>query len=105
MARHALRTSRQLAGSLAGHPAGPHRPELLVGPASHVQHGASCQLGAGRRGGGLPFVGQGNRGLGGGVHDDGQQIGARDPVDHRVMGLGEHRPVAVLQALDHPHLP
>ena len=33
------------------------------------------------------------------------EIGARHAVDHAVMHLRHERPMAVLEALDHPHLP
>jgi hypothetical protein len=39
------------------------------------------------------------------VQQDGQEIGAGHPVHHAVVDLGEERPAAVLQALDHPQLP
>jgi hypothetical protein len=39
------------------------------------------------------------------VEHDGHQVDARDPVDHAVMDLADHRPLAVRQALDDPRLP
>ena len=40
-----------------------------------------------------------------GVERQHHQVGSRDPVDHAVMDLGDQRPAAARQALDHPHLP
>ena len=34
-----------------------------------------------------------------------EQVGAGDAVDHAVVHLRDQRPVAVLETLDHPHLP
>ena len=39
------------------------------------------------------------------VEDDLGDVDAGDPVDERVMGLGDEREAAALEALDHPHLP
>ena len=39
------------------------------------------------------------------VHDDGEQIGARHPVDQRVVRLGQDGPAVVLESLDDPDLP
>ena len=47
----------------------------------------------------------GPRGVGTQVHDHGQQVGPRHPVDQGVVRLGQHGPAAVLEALDDPDLP
>jgi hypothetical protein len=39
------------------------------------------------------------------VEHDLRDVDARDPVDHRVVGLRDQREPAVREALDHPHLP
>src|SRR5258706_385747 len=43
--------------------------------------------------------------LGVGVEDPREQVGAGDPVDHAVVRLRGEGEVAVLETLDHPHLP
>src|SRR6266566_3781906 len=45
------------------------------------------------------------RGLGGDVEQHRGQVHAADPVDQRVVGLGDQREAVVPQTLDQPHLP
>ena len=82
------------------------RPQLLVAGCARCCASASSTSSArarlGRR---LPDVGDGGDGLGRRVEHDGQQVGARDAVDHAVVRLRDQRPAAVLEALDDPHLP
>ena len=56
---------------------------------------------------GLPrFAGVAHRRrLGREVEQHGRQVDPGDPVDQRVVGLGDQRATIVLQALDQPHLP
>jgi hypothetical protein len=96
----------ELAERLAGHPRRrPHGPELLVGAADHVEDGGGGQLLARRRRLRLPGDGWRGRRVRGVVHDHRQQVGAGDAVDHAVVGLGDHGPAVLLEALDHPDLP
>ena len=53
----------------------------------------------------MPHVGGCGARLPARVEQHRHQIGARDPVDHAVVDLGDERPAAVAQAFDHPHLP
>jgi hypothetical protein len=77
-------------------------------PGPQEAHGPRREdLGRARLGRGLPGlvgvrdVGRDRREV---EHDLGD-VDARDPVDHRVVGLRDQREAAVLEALDHPHLP
>ena len=83
----------------------PRRPDLLVGRLHDVLERLDHQLEAGGLGPRRPRRRLGPHGIRAQVHDHRQQVRAGNPVDQRVVRLGQHRPAAVLEALDHPDLP
>ena len=84
---------------------GAHGAKLLVRAGNEVSDGLAHKSHFGRLGLGTPGVDVGRRRFGLGVEHDGEQIRARDAVDHAVVHLRHEGPVTVLEALDHPHLP
>ena len=110
---HQAGEGEQAAGHLehvARHPAqrpglGPRRPHLLVGRLHDVLQRVQHELEAGRLGLRRPLRRLRAHRVGAQVHDHRQQVRAGDPVDQGVVRLGQHRPAAVLEALDHPDLP
>ncbi len=84
---------------------GAHGAELLVRARDQVADGLAHEAHVRRLRFGPPGVRGRLRRLALRVEQDRQQVGPRYAVDHAVVHLRDERPVTVLQALDHPHLP
>lgn len=95
---------------LAQQPAGPHHhrasaAQRLVWAHHPLSHGRTQELRRAHLRFRVPRRDLPPTRIGGGVEHDSEQIGARHAIDHGVMALGDQRPVLVLEALHHPHLP
>ena len=83
----------------------PRRADLFVGRAHDVLQRVHHELEPRGQRAGDPLRVFGARGIGAQVHDHREQVRPRDPVDQRVMRLGQHGPALVLEPFDHPDLP
>ena len=95
--RRLARAAHQRAGRR-----GPARPGCAAARRTRIdgERGVArlrCRRPRRRRGGGC--------GVAVGVEQLHHQVGAGDAVDHAVVDLGDQRPPAAGEALDHPHLP
>ena len=84
-----------------------HAPDHLAGHGRALEQGVAEELDAAwHRPRDPGRVGAGDRRrIGLRVEQHGDDVDARDAVDERVVGLGQHRPAAALEPLDQPRLP